>query len=343
MAMLVGSFGARQRGERLRPLPLSVVIVAVLLNGCQRDISGKYLAKFTDGICWLQLVKTPDNHLTGQLETLILRPDGKVERNDVSVTGAVNGRDFTISASAFGLQVLALSGTLAGNRLTLTGVQPSPLRLERSDLNEYEREMNTLNAKAEQILVEKHAVAARQRVAQSQKDFISGVDTIVARMRQFASEADSHLSKFPGAEDRYHAITVKMTEYVNRERQLGGDRNEAVTRAQLAVAVNQASIGTDQLHNAVQSLQSSLQSKVQPISVEATGLEQRCRHANARSDLTPAQIEARGVACERLFQATGPYRQKVEAVNRGLVHLDQIYAQERKTQEGLLQAAQHLE
>src|SRR5580704_1654640 len=220
VAMLVGFVGARLRREKLRPLPLCVIIAVFLLNGCQREISGKYLAKFTNGICWLQLVKTPDNHLTGQLETLILRADGEVERSDVSVTGAVNGRDFTISASAFGLQVLALSGTLAGNQLTLTGGQPSPLLLERSDLNEYERETNALNVTAKQILVEKHAVAARQRAAQAQKDFISGIDTIVARMREFASEADSHLSKFPGAEDRYHAITVKMTEYVNRERQL---------------------------------------------------------------------------------------------------------------------------
>lgn len=343
MAMLVGSLGARLRRKRLRSPLLCVTTVMVLLNGCQREVSGKYLGKFTDGICWLQLVRTPDNHLAGQLETLVLTADARVERNDVSVTGAVNGKDVTISASTFGIQVLALSGTLNGNRLTLTGGQPSPLLLERSDLSEYGKEVNALNAKAHQILVEKNASATRQRVAQAQKSFVSGIDTIVRRMQEFASEADSHLSRFPGAEDRYHAITVKMTEYVNRERQLAGNRNETVTRGQLAVAVNQESIGTDQLHNSVQSLQSSLRSSVQPISVAATDLEQGCRHANAPRDLTPAQIEARSAACERLVQAISPYRQKVEALDRGLVRLDQAYTQERKAQEGLLQAAQRLQ
>jgi hypothetical protein len=32
-----------------------------LLAGCHRNISGSYLAKDPNTVCWLQLVRTPDN------------------------------------------------------------------------------------------------------------------------------------------------------------------------------------------------------------------------------------------------------------------------------------------
>lgn len=313
------------------------------MSGCQREISGTYIAKFTDGVYWLQIVRTPDNHLTGQLETLVLGKDGKIERETVSVIGAVNAGNVTISASQLGLQVVTLSGTLDGNKLTLTGGQPSPIILTRSNLSDYQRQVNALNALSQRILSAKDAAFARQRTEQTQQNFISEIDRIVGRMQKFDSEADVHLSRFPGVEQRYHAITAKMTEYVSRERQLAGNQNTAAARGQLCVAASQASITADQLHNSAQSLQSTFQTNVQPIAIEATDFEQGCRGVVPPGDLTRAQTEARNAACRRLFLADAPFRQKFEAVSAGLAHLEQVYAQERKVQEGLLQSAQQLE
>jgi hypothetical protein len=313
------------------------------MSGCQREISGTYIAKFTDGVYWLQLVRTPDNHLTGQLETLVLGKDGKIERETVPVIGAVNAGNVTISASQLGLQVVTLSGTLDGDTLTLTGGQPSPIVLTRSDLSDYQRQVNTLNAQSQGILAAKDAAAVRQRTERTQQTFISEIDRIVGRMQKFDSEADVHLSRFPGVEQRYHAITAKMTEYVSRERQLAGNQNATVARGQLSVAASQASINADQLHNSAQSLQSTFQTNVQPIANEATDFERGCRAFVPPGNLTLAQTDARNEACRRLFIAGAPFRQKFEAVLAGLVHLEQVYAQERKVQEGLLESAQQLE
>jgi hypothetical protein len=86
-------------------------------------------------------------------------------------------------------------------------------------------------------------------------------------------------------------------------------------------------------------LRASFESNIQPLTGEATNFETACRHAVLPDPLTPAQSAARNAACERLFRADVPYRQKFEAMTQGLMHLDQIYQQERNAQEGLLQMA----
>ena len=55
---------------------LGLLTVGLLAaSGCRREISGTYLATDPNGAVWLQLVRTPDNHLTGQLAISTLKPD----------------------------------------------------------------------------------------------------------------------------------------------------------------------------------------------------------------------------------------------------------------------------
>src|SRR5690348_11215907 len=122
---------------RAHSIGLSRVIIAcasvVLVTGCQRSISGSYLASDNSAALWLQVVKTPDNHLTGQLAANILKLDGSIEQNSVAVSGAIDGENVTIQGSRFfGLESFVLSGTLKGNVLTLTGAQSVPLTFTRS-------------------------------------------------------------------------------------------------------------------------------------------------------------------------------------------------------------------
>jgi hypothetical protein len=321
----------------------SAAIAIATMSGCRSEISGKYIARFTNGMYWLQLVRTPDNHLTGQLESAILGQDGNMARETVAVTGAVNGETVTISASMFGLQVVTLSGTLDGSTLSLTGGQPNPIVLKRADLNDYQRQVDELNTQSQRITSAKAAELVRQRTAQAQQTFVAAIGRIVNRMRELDSEADVHLGRFPGAEDRYRAITAKMNEYLNNERQLAGTANTAVARGQIVVAMNQASIATEQLHNSAISLQSSVQGNVEPVVREANDLEQGCRGVVPPGDLTPNQVEARDAGCRQLFPAVDAFRHKFEAVSRGLSRLEQVYLEERKAQEALLQKAQRVE
>ena len=326
-------------------LPACGAFAVVLMAGCHSNISGAYLASDKSAMVWLQVVRTPDNHLTGQIATNVLKPDGTIEQNSVSITGAVDGENVTIQGSRFfGLESFVLSGTLSGNVLTLTGAQSVPLTFTRSTPAEFQAKVAELNARSQSITQAKAVAQAQQRTFQTQANFVSQVDQLIRRMAQFDSQADVHLGRFPGAEKGYEGITARVGEYVARERRLAGNPNAEVARGQLSVAANQASIQTDQMHYQGESLQSSLETNVKPMADQATAFEQQCRAVSQNSGhLTPAEVQNVNGACGRLDSAVGPFRQKFSAMSDGLAHLERVYQDEHGKQQQLLQTAQRLE
>jgi len=313
----------------LHCVPIGLSLVLTLLCGCHRGASGTYMAKFANGVDWLQLVKTPDNHLTGQYVELTLQADGKVDQKNGTFGGAIDGENVILSiAGIFGMQGGTLSGTLDGNKLTLTGPRLAPVILNRADFDEYQGEVKALHAKSQHILS-----------AKNQQDLISGIDRVVSRMQQVALEADTRLIEFPKAEERYHAVTARVTEYTNRERELGRNPSTGVARSELDVAANQVSLATEELHNSLQSLRFSVQANVQGLAPEVDGLERGCRAVVPPGDLTSLQTSSRNAACKNLFRVDASYRHSVDAVVHGLIHLEDAYQRESHIQQGLLQAA----
>lgn len=324
-----------------------------LLAGCQRDISGTYVARDPDALAWLQLVRTPDNHVTGQLVISYLKPGG-IERKSVSLTGAVDGENITLTGNGlFGLQTSSLSGTISGGTLTLAGADAAPMVLKRSSLDAYQAQMNALNARAQAALAAREAETSRTNAARQaeisrenlereQRNFVQTVDALVDRMQRFDSEADVHLGRFRNVEKGYQTITAKMTAYVERERQLASNPNAGVTRSQLSVAANQASMATDQMHMSGESLESSLEGNIKPIGDEATGIDSACR-AGVSNGLTPAELQAHNEACTRLQAALPKFREKYNAIKAGLAHLEQVYTREKTAQDALLKTAESLD
>jgi len=316
-----------------------------LVTGCQRNISGSYLASDNSAVLWLQVVRTPDNHLTGQLAANVLKQDGSVEQNSVPISGAVDGENVTVQGSRFfGLESFVLSGTLRGNVLTLTGAQSVPLTFTRSTSSEFQAKVSELNTRSQSIIRAKAAAQSQLRNLEAQRRFVSEVDQLIGRMQQFDSQADVHLGRFPGAEKAYEAITAKVSAYVARERQLSGNPNAAVARGQLSVAANQAAIQTEQMHNQVESLQSALQTDVKPMADQAAALEQQC-HAVSENpgNLTPEEVQSINAACARLESAAPPFRANFTAMSAGLSQLEQVYQQEQSKQQQLIQESERLE
>ena len=330
----------------MRRLSTCVLMALGLLCGCRHDISGTYLVSDKTGVLWLQLVRTPDDHLTGQLSLSKLNSDGRIDFDAVPIVGVFGDGNVTLSGSRFfGLQTFTLSGTLDGNKLTLNGSGgPTPFVLNRADMPEYQKQLANLNATSQSVLAAKAAAVSRQRMDQAQRNLVAQIDQTVTRMQRFDSDADVHLGRFPGAERHYQAITAKIGEYVQRERSLAGNSNAEVTRSQLSVAATQASFETDQMHYQTQSLESSLSVDVKPLSDEAANLEAACGAPGATlPNLTPAQTDAHNAACGRLATALPTFRQKCSAMTAGLAHLEQVYSQEKNAQQALLQTAEKLQ
>lgn len=330
----------------MRHLSVCGLVALSLLCGCRHDISGTYLASDRTGVLWLQLVRTPDDHLTGQLSLSKLNTEGKVDFDAVSVTGVYGDGNVTLSGSRFfGLQTFALSGTLDGNKLTLSGSGgPTPFVLSRADMSEYLKQLANLNATSQSFLAAKAAAVSRQRMDQAQRNLVARIDQAVSRMQRFDSEADAHLGRFPVAEKQYQAITAKIGGYVQRERSLAGNSDAEVTRSQLSVAATQASFETDQMHYQTQSLESSLSDNIKPLSDEAANLEAACGAPGATlPTLTPTQADAHNAACGRLATALPTFRQKYSAITAGLAHLERVYSEEKSAQQALLQTAEKLQ
>jgi len=325
----------------------SVLATLILLYGCKRDASGTYLTSDPTAVVWLQLVRTPDDHLTGQVSLSKLNADGKVDFNSVPVTGAIGDGNVTLSGSQFfGLQSFTLSGRLDGNQLTLSGSGgPTPFVLQRAELPEYQSQLAKLNATSQSILAAKSAAERKEKSDETQKSFVARIDQLVGNMDRFDTEADLHLSRFPGVEKGYKAITAKINDDVEKERHLSGNPNASVARSQLSVAATQESLTTDQVHYQGQSLQSSIESNVKPMADEATNLDTECHESGntPRTDLTPALLAAHIEACGHLANALPLFRQKYVAVTTGLAYLEQVYVQEKNAQQRLLETAQRLQ
>lgn len=228
--------------------------------------------------------------------------------------------------------------------MTLTGAQSIPLIFTRSTPAELQAKVTALSARSQSIIQAKAVAQSQQRTLQAQANFVAQIDQLIRRMTQFDSDADVHLGRFYGAEKAYEGITERVAGYVARERQLAGNPNAAVARAQLSVAANQASIQTDQMHYQGESLQSSLETNVKPMSDQATAFEQQCRAVSQHSgNLTLAEVQNVNGACDRLGSAVTPFRQKSRAMSDGLAHLDQVYQREHDTQRRLIQEAERLE
>lgn len=339
MANIAQPMRSRIAFEALLMLPVMVTLLCVI--GCTRELSGTYLGKDPDGLCWLEIVRTPDSHLTGHLVTMIIGSDGKVDQRSVELRGVSDGGNIVLSSTAL-LQPLMLSGDLKGDRLTLTGSQPVNIVLIRSDLNEYQKEADSLTNRSQQLLAEKAAAKGRLRVAQAQQKLLSDIDGSIRRMDQFVAAADVALSRFPAFEEKFHNITSTMRNYVNVERKLATDPNTAVRRGQLIVAANQASIETEQLRTSIESFESSASYNSQSIKRGVWMPELEC-NGPADHDLNPEEIEARNRACSRLVAAEKTYRQKLDALTAGLAHLHHISTQEREAQQALLQTAQRFQ
>ena len=170
---------SRELGKILRRFAVCWLAGLLLLSGCKKDVSGSYVAADNVAVCWLQIVRTPDDHLSGQIVCSVLKPDGNIEHSSVSLTGAVNGENITLVGGGFlGMATTTLSGTFNGDALTLTGVQSTPVSLKRASLADYQAKLGEQTTRSQGIISARATATTRQRTFQAQKNFVSEIDQV---------------------------------------------------------------------------------------------------------------------------------------------------------------------
>ena len=104
--MLTDDLWARLKWlQQGRNIAVCILWLALCLStsGCSKHaLSGQYLASTPTAVARLQLVETPDNHLSGQIEVSALQPDGKIQYINSAVNGAADGPNVSLSLESAG-------------------------------------------------------------------------------------------------------------------------------------------------------------------------------------------------------------------------------------------------
>jgi uncharacterized phage infection (PIP) family protein YhgE len=209
------------------------------------------------------------------------------------------------------MDATALSGTIKGSNLILMGVESIPLVLKRDELSDYQAQLAELEQRSRAAISQKAALAEQKKTLQAQPDFKTEINQLVERMQKFDSEADFHLGRLPAAEKNYVTITAKVTLYVTEEHQLAGNPHTSNPHGQLMNAATLTSNATDRVHDKVESLRSSLESNIDPITAREKQLEAICKTLESRrNELSTADVASRLPVCGRLLGAAHAFHQK---------------------------------
>ena len=207
---------------------LAVVILLLGLIGCGRsNHSGEYLASTATTVVRLQIVETADKHLSGQMEVSNMNPEGQIHYIDWSVGGVADGSDISLNLkpTSLLLGVVNVSGSLSGNKLTLTGgisgTSSDSYVLYRSSLDQYRTALAALKRQSAATIKQRReaavkaviaatAEAMREKVQRDQEAFAADVHKLCDGMDKFTVAGRAMIQTIPQIAARYRGITAKM-------------------------------------------------------------------------------------------------------------------------------------
>ncbi|KAF3462092.1 hypothetical protein ACQCP0_21065 [Ralstonia pseudosolanacearum] len=321
--------------------PIAVFSFLTVLCGCgQNNVSGGYIAKPPGTVVWLQLVETPDKHLTGQLDTASIDKSGKLVYLNAPVTGAINGESISISLKPQALLAssVQLAGTFKGGLLTLRGGPTGDtVTLHRASDDEFAKGRQELAEQSQRLLAAKADAEQRAQAAREEKEQLDMVRDLARRIKRINAELPARVERLLKAENTYVAITQKMRGLVERQQGLAGNSGAGVARSQIVVALNQGIVDSNQAHIIVGSDGQSLRSAIGPAMENLPVAEQSCHRAGSQGH------SASSDACLALLAEVPGAERNAQALARAIAHLELAYQRERTQQEELLHLGERLQ
>jgi len=149
------------------------IIAAALLTSASTcsaaSVSGIYLSKLSNHFLMIQMVKTPDGHVQGRLEEIILNGDGTLKDDTFPLDGAIDGDQITLKANELFGMGDSFSGTVDGTtlRLIMNNGQNTLFKSDMAGMSKAKADLQTAGI---------NIIAGNQRAkaeAQRQADFQS--------------------------------------------------------------------------------------------------------------------------------------------------------------------------
>lgn len=310
------------------------IIGVMFLSGCGQDISGKYLAKFPDGVMLLQLVETPGHQLIGQIDSVTLRGNGSINSSSTKISGTINGKDISLSMSMLGIFSKAASGTVESGKISLLGLFDQQIvTFEKSDLNQYNLQVEALQARSQQALATKADAQARAKAVENERNILGEARQLSVRIDKFNTSLSDYFTKLPEAEQRYQVITKKMQEYFEKQQKISGDQIPQISaRHELASAIREGLSKTNSIHNDVTSFENEFLHTSEKLSSKTNEITAACK-----------QISTSSLECEKLQSVLPRYYSYIDGMTKLLARLDATFKREIAQQKKIEQASSKID
>ena len=278
-----------------------------------------------------------------------MNPEGQIHYIDWSVGGVADGSDISLNLkpTSLLLGVVNVSGSLSGNKLTLTGgisgTSSDSYVLYRSSLDQYRTALAALKRQSAATIKQRReaavkaviaatAEAMREKVQRDQEAFAADVHKLCDGMDKFTVAGRAMIQTIPEIAARYRAITAKMRNYLQRGRGLS---NTSYAKGQVSYALNDGLFAADRVHFKAQSLQDSFSNDVEPQMRAADRALGIC----SRPSMPVPIVDP---ACKRLKDLYPSYSEVYRNVAQGLADIERTYQAELKKQRALKAEADQL-
>lgn len=301
---------------------LVVLCLAIPATG-MCSVSGIYVASYKNGVAMIQLVETPDHHLTGNHMLVFVNTVDEVVTNSSDIVGAVDGSNISLGFSHGAKSITAVA---SGNNLRVIGLDNNPTVFQKSDIDVFEKKVAIIKATSQSALARKAEEAKKSK-------FISDIDELNGSMVKLITVTDKIVQELNETENHLQNITKKMATALEDERRLAGNQstNAASTRMQLVSSIMQGRSVTQRLHWDFDALQAQFRNKQQPTYSRATELETACQKSDGIS------------VCNKFLQTLPLYREKYAITEKHFDAWMAVYQKEKSSQDRIFEHAQAIQ
>jgi hypothetical protein len=325
--------------------------MAAASDASAQNVTGTYIARFSNAAKLIQVVQTASGELTGQYEEAVLSgADGTLSEQTFPVTGAANGNTITISIKTGILSSPTTAfGTVDGDRLTVnagfSGGKPQSETYVRADAHEFEADVAALNTESRKIQTAIATVKAKQQADQAEREFMADLVKMLTEIDAFNAGQDKRISLISAAQQHFRTITAKMNQYLDQERQLVAVRQAEVKRAQISVSISQGAVATEQANNEASAATDNLRDRMKTLWGRVDKAGWRCRLIAPAMPQNIAIVETPiGVqACNHLFEVEKPFVENVKSASNALDELKATYREELAKQNNIVAESNRIE
>ena len=341
--------GWRSIGVAMRLLRFTLVLIlGTCVGGCwDRDISGVYVVGNSRNAYFLQIVEGYDGHLQGRFDFLEMSADGRLQHYAGAMDGAYRNNNIVLNLHVLPVLVtFTMSGTTDAQGLHLNSSgekQNFSAYFVRSSQEAFQTISQQVHLTSAQVIAKQARDAEEQKTGATEveserealrqaNNLASAIFDLVRTEQDVMAETDSDARMFDAVKGRYHSLTTGMQNALQRQYSIFGGGQALAARSQISVAINQASIATNQVHIQADLRAQAFYRKVSPLVKMSLNAQARCAGNVTHSNVLEA--------CVKFRESIGAFRKAVETIRSGFEDIEECYRQAKSTQGTIIRDSQ---